>query len=37
MNWLDYKDYNDFLNKTGLTPKEAREYLLTECKTRGLL
>jgi len=36
MNFLDYQDFNDFVMKTGMTPEEAKEYLLSECKTRGL-
>lgn len=37
MNWMQYKDFDDFVNKTKLTPDEARNYLLTEAKRRGLL
>ena len=27
MNFFDYKNGQDFLNKTGLTPKQAIEFL----------
>ena len=37
MNFLDFKDFNDMVLKTGMTPEKAREYLLAECKTRGLI
>jgi len=37
MNFLDFKDFNDFVIKTGMEPEKAREYLLSECRTRRLL
>jgi len=37
MNWTDYQDFRDFVLKTGMTPENARQYLLDECKRRGLI
>jgi len=37
INFSEYKDINDFYQKTGMTPQQANNYLLQECKQRGLL
>ena len=37
MNFDEYKDVDDLLNKTGLTPEEALKIVDAECKKRGLL
>jgi len=37
MNFDEYKDVDDLLNKTGLTEKEALKIVEIELKRRGIL
>jgi hypothetical protein len=37
MNFLQYKDFDDFLLKTGMAPEEARKFLFSECEKRGII
>jgi len=36
MKWMHYQDFNDFCRKEKLTPEEGLDFLIQECKKRGL-
>lgn len=39
-NYIDFtifKDFQDFIKKTGMQEEEARNFLLNECKKKGIL